>query len=279
MLRSAIVFGVAFVFVSTSVRADALYEVGTALDFAGFDARGSRNPLSGGADLLITRQFNGNLFDFGAAELTLQGPISLQVSAGGRLLPTIDATFSTAVNAQNPATQLNYNFVSDTGPQSTTISGSTIIDGSFSVNALGFYDLTLTSSTRSTIDREGVVTESGTLDSDVGPIAVSGNVFADALTILTDPLFEQTGNANPFAALSKMLIDPNSVGALDLASLSDLDSQMLMNASRSFDALPSDSSRVHAGGVAAHVVAPEPTVLVLLLLGLPVVFRRAWRVR
>jgi hypothetical protein len=258
-----------------AVRADAIHNLATALDYAGFDARGSHNPLSGGADLLINRQFNGNLFDFGAAELTLQGPISLQVSTGGRLLPTFDVAFTTALNAQNQATQLNYSFVTDTGPQSTTVSGSMLIDGDFSINALGFYDLTLTSSARKTIVREGTVTETNTSDSDLGPLTVSGNIFADALAVLTDPLFEQNGSENPFAAISKTLIDPNSIGIFDLASLPEVAQENVLENSSGFGPMPPAASPANGIGNVSHAIVPEPPVLILLLVGLPLIVRRA----
>ena len=277
MIRSAIILALAVLCASSSVRADVLDDVGTGLAFSGFDVRGGRNPLSGGADLLITRQFNGSLFDFGATELTLQGPISLEVSTGGRLLPQFDVSFSTAVSGRSQPAPLNYSYVSDIGPQSTSISGSMLIDGDFSINALGFYDLTLTSSTRRTVERDGVVTDVNTFDSDIGPITLSGNIFADALAMLTDPLFEQTGRENPFSVLSKLLIDPNSAGPIELTSLPELTPDAFMEANRSFDALHPASPRAHPRGSATHMVVPEPTVLVLLLLGLPVLIHRSWR--
>lgn len=277
MLRAAAVLAISFSFVSSVVQADTIHNVATALDYAGFDARGSRNPLSGGVDLLITRQFNGNLFDFGGAELAVQGPISLQVSTGGRVLPQFDVAFSTAANARSQATPLSYNYSSDIGPQSTSISGSMLIDGNFSINALGFYDLTLRSSARNTITRDGVVTDSGTIDSDVGPITVSGNVFADVLAILTDPLFEQSGRENPFDAISKLLIDASVDGTSALATLPDLDSQASLNANRSFDAFHPAVSHANHGRAVGHAAVPEPTVLIMLLLGLPLIARRAWR--
>jgi len=279
MVRSVGVLGLTLLLASVPVRADAVHNIATALDYAGFDIRGSNNPLSGGVELLIARNFNGNYFNFGAADLLLQGPISLQVTAGGRILPTFDMSLTTAVNAQNPATELNYNFNASSGPQSTSISGSTLIDSKFSINALGFYNLTLSSSTRSTIDRSGVVTESGTSDSDVGPTTVSGNIFADILTVLTDPLFAQTGSANPFAAFSKTLIDLYSDGPVNLSSLSDLSTINALDASLGLDSLQDPMPRANPGAAAAHVIVPEPPVLVLLLLGLPVVIRRAWRTR
>lgn len=254
MKRIVTVLAIALVLSSvsvSSVRADAIHNVATALDYAGFDARGSRNPLSGGYDLLINRQFTGNVFDFGATELALQGPVSMQVSTGGRLVPGVDVSFTTAFNDRNQAVPLNYNLTTDTGPQTTTISGSTLVDGSFSINALGFYDLSLTSSSRNTVDREGRVTNSDTIDSDLGPINVSGNVFADALVVLTDPLFEQSGNENPFDTLAKVMAGPTSNGL--------------------FNPVASMGTNEVAG-----MVVPEPTVIAFLLLGMPVV---AWRSR
>lgn len=280
MSRAAAVLAISFTFVSSVVHADMIHNVATALDYAGFDARGSLNPLSGGADLLITRQFNGNLFDFGGAELAVQGPISLQVSTGGRVVPQFDVAFSTAANARSQPTALTYNYSSDIGAQSTSISGSMLIDGNFSINALGFYDLTLTSSARNTITRDGVVTDSGAIDSDVGPITVSGNVFADVLAILTDPLFEQSGRENPFDSISKLLLDANADGTSALTMLPDLGSQASENTNRSFDALHPALSNIPQGRAVevGHAAVPEPTVLIMLLLGLPLVVRRAWRV-
>ncbi len=214
------------------------------MDYAGFDARGSRNPLSGGMDLLIDRQFNGNVFDFGNAELALQGPVSLQVSTGGRVIPSFDVSFTTALNDRNQATPLNYNYTSDIGPQSTTITGSTLVDSKFSINALGFYNLDVTSSQRNTVTRAGLVNDTNTIDSDIGPLSISGNIFVDALAALTDPLFQQTGNPNPLDALSKTIGNMHSM--------------------RGFD---SPSSGMQSSSV--HAVVPEPPVLIMLLVGGP----------
>lgn len=254
------------------VRADALHNVATALDYAGFDARGSHNPLSGGIDLLINRQFNGNFFDFGGTELALQGPVSLQMSTGGRLIPEFEVAFSTAANSRTQPSALNFSYVSDIGPQSTAISGSMLVDGKFSINALGFYDLTLTSSSRNTVERDGIVTDTNTFDSDVGPITVSGNIFADALAVLVDPLFEEAGRENPFSDVSK-LIDFNLDGMVDSTMMSGVVPNT--DAIRSFDALHPAGSQTNQN----VAVVPEPTALVLLLLGLPVIINRTWRVR
>lgn len=259
MTRIGLVFALALSFLSTSLHADTVHNVATALDFAGFDARGSRNPLSGGIDLLINRQFNGNLFDFGGTEVALQGPISLQMSTGGRLLPEFDISFSTSLNNRSQVSPLNFSYVSDLGPQSTVVTGSMLIDGDFSIDALGFYDLSITSSRRNTVTREGIVDDTGTFDSDLGPIVMSGNIFVDALGVLVDPLFEQADRDNPFTNLAKLI---------------DLGAGPTGEANRSFDSLQPPVGLTENGAV-----VPEPTVLVLLVLGLPVVINRTWRLR
>lgn len=229
------------------VHADTIHNIATGLDYAGFDARGSRNPLSGGIDLLINRQFNGNVFDFGAPELALQGPVSLQVSTGGRVIPGIDVSLTTALNDRSQAVPLNYNYSSGMGAQSTTVTGSMLVDASFSMNALGFYDLNITSSSRNTVTRDGVASSSNNVDSDIGPLSVSGNIFIDALAAVTDPLFEQSGAPNPFSALSKTVGNLHDVGFSG----------------------PDGTPRGLGLTRSAHAVVPEPTVLVMMLVGGP----------
>lgn len=246
MIRNVFVIVLLSAF-SSVAHADAVHNVATALDYAGFDARGSRNPVSGGIDLLINRQFNGNVFDFGNAELAVQGPVSLQLSTGGRIIPSFEASFSTALNDRSQATPLNYNYSSDIGLQSTTLSGSTLVDATFSINALGFYNLDITSSNRNTVTREGAVSDTTTIDSDIGPLSISGNIFVDALAAVTDPLFEQAGKPNPFDALSKRIGDLPNHGRGSLIT----------------STLPMPSSR------SAHAIVPEPTVLAMLLVGWP----------
>ena len=272
-MRNFTIIALFAVVASAPVQADTLDNVATALDFAGFDARGSQNPLSGGVDLLVTRQFNGNVFDFGNAEFILQGPISLQLATGGRILPGFDVSLTTALNSRSQVGTLSYNYSSDIGPQSTAASGSMIIDADFSMNALGFYDLTLTSSSRNTVIREGIVNETTTNDSDLGPIEISGNIFVDAIGILVDPLYEQAGRENPFQSLSKLIDSGMNEHAL-LWNSSEVSNDI-------FGAFVSQRVRSLDGqvgrGLSVGAAVPEPTVLAMLLLGVPLVTRRASR--
>jgi len=267
--------------------ADVFHDVGTGLAFAGFDVRGNRNPLSGGADLLITNTFNGSPFDFGAWDLSFQGPVSLQVSTGGRYLSQFDISLTTAVDNRSTPSPLSYVFNYDVGGQSTNVTGSALIDADFSLNGFGFYKLTVDYSSRQTVDRNGqVVTDQSEFDSDFGPITISGNVFTDVLAIVTDPLFQQNGGTNPFASLSPTarLINADPAQQQELLKAlvtlgdgsSDPPSAFGRNGGAGLNGLPPGLTLAaeRSNGRSFGLVVPEPPVVGLLLLGIPVILGR-----
>jgi len=280
-----------------SARAE-MQKVGAVLDYIGFDLIGQQNPLSGGIDFLATSNFDGALFDFGAADLTLTGPWSLQVSTGGRLLSQFDISLTTAVNGQTEATPLSYEFNTDTGFQSSQVSGTVFADMDFSLNGLGFYDLSVTYSSRQDVTREGVLaTDSTTNDYDLGPINISGNIYADVLTILTDPIFDGTGQTNPFEQFSGRA----QLAEILQASTTDLQTALADGGDPSGAAANAKQYAVLQKGFGVGDTppgngfgqgngngggngntnsspVPEPVVLVLMLLGIPtLVLRRPSR--
>lgn len=255
-----------------------------ALDFAGFDLIGQPNPLSGGIDFLATTDFSGAPFDFGAWDLSLQGPLSLQVSTGGRLINQFDLSFTTAVSGRSAASPLAYAFTYDVGPQTAEVTGTVLADVDFSINKFGFYDIGMTYSSRQTSTTAGRFSnDTTTNDFDLGPIQVSGNIYADVLAVLTDPFFDRTGTPNIFASFSgNELLNDILTGSTAnpeelLASISDLNPagstvfRTVAHAAGLPDGLPPGQSR-RGGGV-----VPEPAVLVLMLLALPAVFARPRR--
>ncbi len=269
-----------------SARADMFRDIGYGLLYAGFNIEGDRNYASGGADFLINRQLLGNTIDFGPSDLTVAGPVSLSASYGGRFLSTFDVSFRTALDRWSEAEPLTYVLNSDVGNQTAQISGSLYVDANLSVNELGFYDIDLTYSSRQDANTRGrFANENEDNDFDVGPINISGNVFADALALLTAPLFDATGTVNVFSEFS---------GAYSLASLAQDDISETLRQLAEGTAL-SDSSMIvpdsaklasllaaeqgsgnsdAAPSRFADTVVPEPAVLVLLLAGAPFVFRR-----
>ncbi|MCH7702349.1 MAG: PEP-CTERM sorting domain-containing protein [Planctomycetes bacterium] len=183
---------------ATPARADLFGNVVLGLDAAGFNVTGAPNPLSGGRITQIDRTFVGETLNFGATELQLLGPISVSFGHGGRAIQTFDLSFSTL------GQPFQYIYSADTGGQETLISGSFAMDGDFSINSFGFYDLTLFFSSRQDITTEGRFSnvDGEEQDFDLGPVDISGNIFADVLAALLDPVFEAAGAQNIFASFS-----------------------------------------------------------------------------
>ncbi len=286
---SATIIGLALSLVLKPASAGIVEDAAYGLGYIGFDIIGDNNPLSGGIDLLVTNNFFGNPLDFGLSELTLQGPISLEINTGGHLYPELDIAFRTALNGDSAAAPLNFNFASDLGALETNVDGSLFIDTKLKINRLGFYDLTLQSSTRSTVEqtrRSG--TEVQQFDSDVGPIGLSGNAVLDVLAVLTQPVFERSGSTNPFVvlsgpnSLSNALLNPNDADQARLASGSDplVEARRIPIFAASFQSVAqrplfgpnpgnhNGQSNASGGQNQGHVV-PEPTVLLLMLAGIP----------
>lgn len=269
-----------------SARADVFRDVGLGLGYAGFNIEGNRNILSGGYDFLINRNFIGNPLDAGTTDLTLSGPISLSVSTGTRFVDTFDVSLRTALNANTNAFPVSYMLNSDVGGQSTQVSGTLFIDANLSVNGFGFYDLDLTYSSRQDVeDRGRFSNRNDEYDSDLGPITVSGNIFADMLALVTTPIFEGTGRVNPFASFSgsaklnelMLGMDGDALGQLasgdtqpDSSLFAPFGTQVLAALNGQADQLWGTNDKGRTSGSSAAV--PEPTVLLLILLGAPFVF-------
>jgi len=267
-----------------AVRAD--NGLGTALDFAGFELFGTRNPLSGGVDFLAATNWQNRLFDAGPQQITLSGPISMEVNTGGRPIPRLDISLQTAIDGQGASVPLNYAYSATFAGKNTTVNGSLLLDTHVGIDAMGFYDVQLQYSSRQlrTVDNQGSTTQ--TRDADLGPINVSGNIVIDALTALTDPIFARQGRTNPLdnlSGLSKLhdiLSSPLDTNSL-LANAGNLGQDtntgnLLSNALGSlFQAAASTgTAAVSRGNSLSGAVVPEPPCLAMLLLGAPLVLAR-----
>lgn len=168
------------------------------LEEAGFQFTGGPNPLSNGGDVQITRNFQGETLDFGAMELSLNGPITTNFAYSNRIIRTVDMSFSTL------GQPLQYVYNADTGGQQVTVAGSFALDGNLSINQFGFYDLSFDLSSRQDIFQEGRFrnADGEEQDFDLGPVDVSGNIFADMLASVFDPFFDATNTVNIFANFS-----------------------------------------------------------------------------
>lgn len=302
----------------TSARGDLWEGVATGLGAAGFDIRGGHNVLSGGTDILVTNTFFGETFDFGALELTLNGPISLDFSTGDRILHDLDIALTTAASSEQNATPLSYELTYDVGGQQTSITGTLLVDGAISVNRFGWYEVGLDYSSRQTVVNDGRFdTGTSDFDLDVGPINVRGNIFADMLAAVTDPFFDAAGIPNLFASFSgrvqlQQVIDnqlKTAVAGLGVDPAAPIDNaglrspfddlygpdsahinpdEVVARSSpqailTSFDQTPGAEQPRNVGAVpsgpsGSTTVVPEPSVLLLMLLGVPALLTRRRRI-
>lgn len=98
---------------------------------------------------------------------------------------------------------ISYQFELNTGVQDVLTVGTFAMRENAYINELGFYDFELNASNRGTRQIDGfVLVDEQTLDFDVGPINISGNVYVDALSAVVEPLFDGLGIENPFAKFS-----------------------------------------------------------------------------
>lgn len=187
---------------ATTVRADLQDNLLWGLNLLDYQFDLQKNVLGNGYDFNTAAYYNSRIFRLGLAELTLGDTapttVSLQTGYTTRGLPS--AHFSLA----NVGQPLSYTFDANYGFQDFVAQGSMLFNIDTRVNALGFYDLTLQISNRGTYTTDGFgLTENGSLDFDIGPIVISGNVYADAIAALTQPFFDATGTQNPFAKFSQ----------------------------------------------------------------------------
>ncbi len=246
------------------------------LEYSGFQFVGAENPLSGGADFSLSRNFTGQTLDFGATELTLTGPILFTFSTGGRGLPVLDFSLNTNDQA------FEYVFETSTGAQDMRVEGNVLVDATGSINTFGFYDLRLQLSSRQNVFLDGRFQNNVEQhqDFDLGPIDVSGNLFADVLARVFDPFFQATGTENIFDSFSgrgqredllqQLVADAQAKLAAGKALTAE-EAARLLGYGDAFamlgDRVP-DLSFVNdafANGQVVFTPVPEPGLLVLLL--------------
>lgn len=248
----------------------------------GFNEYYGHNGLTNGREFLLTNTFSGNSIDFGNWSLTLQGPLSVGFSTANRPARGMDFTFGTAASGSANTSTFNYSLEYHAGDTTASASGSLLVDGGVHLDQLGFYSVNLEVSSRQSIGNAGnAVGQTNQYDLDLGPVNVNGNIFVDAFVAITQPLFDASGKTNPFAQLSglselRTMIDSRTTdlltaiqdGAIPAVTTT---ARGIMPATSVANAYgPTNQRGGHNGTVA---VVPEPTVLLLMLAGLPVLWR------
>ncbi len=267
------------------VQAGLVSNLNRGLQIAGFTYFGDDNILTGGREFLATNTFVGNPIDFGPWSLTLQGPLSTGFSVANRPFQSFDFSFGTAPTGSANASPLTYSLNFDLGGQSASFSGSLLIDGGASVDRLGFYTVRLDASSRTTLTGTGE--NRSEFDFDLGPVNIAGNIYVDVIAFLTAPLFEAANVVNPFDSLTAR----NQIQAIVDTQTSDL-LELLRNGATPGDStnqrgitlsLVGDRANQHGvrdffnpgGSNTASAIVPEPTVMLLMLAGLPLACRKA----
>lgn len=296
--RSAIILA-ALTLTGNVVQANTWGKVARGFQLFDYQFSGERNYLGNGWTLNADVIYTGQTYNMGLATLQLgaDSPARANMSMGYTLrgIPKASFDFSTS----GP---LSYNFEIDTGLQDfRTVRGSILYDVHTDVNLLGFYDTHVQISNRGDYSTSGLLgQDGGTLAFDIGTIDVSGNVYADALAALFQPLFDAAGTENPFAKFSSAAAKTASLEAStqELRSkvaageiLTDTEIEQLINNTvtlavlkgESFDAaladaLPppttSDSEPLRTTSFEINQVPEPATGLLTLAMGLALVVRR-----
>jgi hypothetical protein len=265
-----------------------------ALAFAGFDLQGQTNILGDGANIRLVNLFQNQTFDAGLAELTLNGPFSIEISTTDRIMSTFDVSIQTALTRELTPQPLTYDFLVDVGGQRTRVNGDLLMDMDFSVNGFGYYRMNMAYSSRQTTTTEGHFGDEVNItnDFDIGPIDIRGNLFADLLALITDPLFEGSGTENPFEAFSGRNELLKAIAEAELEADSAIASgessgdayarlaaltamEQMFTVENLLGSLLNGSQPSPAGGSAAFV--PEPSTMLLLLCGGGVIVFRGGR--
>ena len=199
--RVAFMLAAACVLVAAPFAHAGLYgEIGKGLALFDVQLTGERNLLGDGMTVNAAANYNNRKFDFGVADLTLTGAVRGSAGFTTRGLPAVNFQLSSGL--ANSPSPLTYNFNLFNGIENVQSSGSVLVNINTKVNALGFYQESVQISNRGTFDINGVTSNSGSTDYDIGPVNVQGNIFADALVSLTQPYYDAQGTENPFAKFS-----------------------------------------------------------------------------
>jgi hypothetical protein len=251
----------------------------------GFVEFSDSNRLTGGTEYLATNTFSGNPIEYGPYTLTLQGPLSVGYSTARRPYDALELSFGTAASGSATPSPLFYSLDYAQGNTTATVSGSLFIDGGVSVDRLGFYSVNFDVSSRKTLSNDGPYgSQLNEYDLDLGPVNVRGNVFIDAIMLVTDPIFNAADVENPFAALSGFTQLQSIIDARTSELVTLLENGVVPGTADGAiptvgpEALRSNAAygTLNEGGEIAFsgAIVPEPTILLLMLLGLPFVLRR-----
>ncbi len=161
-----------------------------------------------GWNFQTTRVLNDWELDSGVAGFEFTGlgqqvRLDTELSVRRAVIPTAKFRIATDQGGTDNPFPIAYRFWAWTGAENIEIEGQGALEAELDINALGFYEIDAFITNRGTFDIDGVLyDDNGSLDYDLGPVSLSGNVFVDLLAAVTAPLFANAGTTNPLAVFS-----------------------------------------------------------------------------
>jgi len=148
------------------------------LGAANLQPRIQRDLLADGWRLDFGQNFINQEYDFGNAQLTLNGPLEGNFSISQRGIDEFEYHINTPAG-------LTFDFLEFDGVNKIQVQdGSAYISQDFTINKYGFYDLQLSMSVRGTLISDDPLALSKPLDFDIGPINIHGHWLVDVFNLL-----------------------------------------------------------------------------------------------
>jgi len=251
MLNQKRMFGLVvglIVLTAANVQAGLIKDLRLGLGAAGFQQQLTYDVLQGGYVLQFGQVFSNKKYDFGTSDLTLvSGSLTGNVSLGKRGVPELEIEMNTG-------TPIQYTYEYFDGPNKFTIeNGAFNINTDIKVNKYGFYDVQLNVNNRATLVSDDPNIPAISLDYDIGPIDVKGQVLVDLINM---PLGKQFGFILPGGAADQVV-----------SKLFSTTNQGIAKALQAYKQNVVDDPMVPAGITIAGPV-PEPISALFLLTGL-----------
>lgn len=262
-----------------------------------FASRFGYNPVTDGRSYEYERYFGDDSFgnpetlNLGLLNVQLRQPDGSPLRGAGiynrvgynrRLVPevywdtrTTGRNINSFVGSSSATSPVQYNIQTFLGPEIVNLNGQMLLNSSGSINGLGFYRVQLTASNTGTMQTSGVA-DNRTQDTsfDIGPVNLSGNIFADMAIAGLKGIGSQLGintdllPAGPAAKtrtpdeIARAIADGQTVTAPELQAL--LAAHM---ADPEGVPLPSDGTAAAANTAPGVLPVPEPGTLTLLIAG------------
>jgi hypothetical protein len=233
-----------------------------AMGYLGFQQQLSRNLLGDGWTYNFSQNFLDKEYDFGNAEVTLNGFLKGTVDITNRGIPEVEFDLNTPLGSP-----ITYDFLATDGPHKLTVTNGTFgIQQKIILNAWGGYDIQLRVQNRGLLVSDDPNAEAVPLDYDIGPIDVHGQWLVDLVNLT---LGKALGFTLPGGSIDQVMAAFNqAIGDGFTQAINEMNNQ-ITNQDLSLP-LPLEPAMAPAG----FTLVPEPATLALLTLGSGLVLRR-----